>query len=285
MAHGSKVCWLGLLLLASSASATTVGHIQGRPVPGRPLEVNIPFAVDEPTDRACASANVRYGDVPMPRVTLHVQGHGLKRNVVVISHANVNEPTVTVNVRVGCGAKAVKREFAMLASTPVAYVPPVAKPVARHGAPDVVAKPAAKPAVLAQTSEPLFPPSEPETVPKEEPVPKADPGTMEELHKAQTDASAAASQLQATRRELDAVLDVERRTQQTLIDADRQIRDANSEVAHMRLVLKRVGAALGLAAVGRIWFELNRMLMAKGLRPRAVAMQEEDMLVATEMPT
>ena len=111
MTRGSRAGLLGLLFLASSASAVTVGEIRGKALAGHPLEVNVPFAVDDPRDRACASANVRYGTALAPRSTLHVQGSGLKRNLLVTSRAKVNDDPVTVNVRVGCGNKAVTRRF------------------------------------------------------------------------------------------------------------------------------------------------------------------------------
>jgi hypothetical protein len=253
MAHGSTVSVLGLLLLAATASATTVGPAQGKPAAGHPLEVNIPFAVDQPADRACASANVHYGNAPVPRMTLHVQGHGLKRNLLVTSRENVNEQPVTVNVRVGCGAKAVTRKFVLAAAMPAA-------------------RPVAKPVVLLPAKEPLFPPAVPVATPQ-------DTAMVEELAQARSDAAAAADQLEATRRELAAVLDVERRTSQTLIAADHESRDARSEVARMRLVLELVGVGLGLVAAGLAWFEFNRVLLRQRV-PDPQPTQEP-----VEMPT
>jgi hypothetical protein len=269
MSHSSKSSLLGLLILASSASAMTVGPARGKPVTGRPLEVNIPFAVDEPAERACASANVRYGDVLVPRTVLHVEGHGLKRNLLVTSRTNVSEPTVTVNVRVGCGAKSVARRFVLQASVPTAKATLASKPVP-------------KPVALMTPAEPLFPP--PEASPPEPDTPKADASTTEELRKARADAATAVAQLETTRRELAAVLDVERRTSQTLINADHEVRDAKSEAASMRLVLKWVGAALALAAAGVIWLEVKRLAPWERMR-RAQPAQEPTILTGAEVPT
>jgi hypothetical protein len=263
MAHSSAICLLGLLLLASSASAATVGPIKDRPVAGRPLGLNIPFALDEPGDRACASATVRYGSAPVPRTTVHVQGHGVKRNLLVTSRANVNDQPVTLNVRVGCGAKSVERRFVMLTDFPVAKKPPTTEPASRQVASPVALKTAHKPLVLMTPSEPLFPPPAEQPLAAENNAPKADSSLLEDLRKARAEAASALAQFEAARKELAAVLDVERRTSQTLISADHQVRDARSEVAHMRLVLKWIAAALALAAAGVGWFEFNRVVLRR----------------------
>lgn len=266
MAQSSKVGLLGLLIVASSASATTVGPIKGRPVTGRPLEVNIPFALDQASDRACASANVRYGSAAVPRLTLHVQGQGLKRNLLLTSRANVNEQAVTVNVRVGCGPKAVTRSFIMPTGMSAAKSPPVPRHAARMGGSEFAIKAGQNPAGSLTPGEPLFPPAASEAVPPEHSAPKTDASLTEELRKAKADAATALAQLESTRKELAAILDVERRTSQTLINAEHQVSDAKSEVAHMRLVLKLIGAGLALAAAGVVWLEFNRV--ASRIRPR-----------------
>src|SRR4051794_21261959 len=180
MAQSSGIALLGLLVLAGSASAATVGPIKGKPVTGHPLEVNIPFAVDEPTERACASANVRYGNALVPRSTLHVQGHGLKRNLLVTSAANVNEHPVTVNVRVGCGSKAVSRSFMMLTNISTAKSPPAFQPSIRQAASDLPLKSKPRPIALFTPSEPLFPPPAAQVLPPDSSAPKADASSTEE---------------------------------------------------------------------------------------------------------
>lgn len=259
MARSSRVCLLGLLLLAGSATATTVGEIKGRPVAGQALEVSIPFSLHEPRDRACASANVRYGSAPVPRTTLHVQGRGLKRNLLVTSRAKVTDEPVTVSVRVGCGAGAVTRRFTLAPGVSAAKSPPIGKPVARPAAFELAARPGPKAVQLLPPGEPLFPPAVPETAPQDNEAPKPDASLAEDLRKARSDAAAALGQLESTRKELAAVLDVERRTQQTLINAEHRIQEAQSEAARMRLVLKWAGAALTLAAAGLIWWEVQRV--------------------------
>ena len=284
MAQSSKAALLGLLLAVGSASAATVGPIRGKPVTGRPLEVNIPFAVDDPTERACASANVRYGSAPVSRSTLHVQGHGLKRNLLVTSPANVNEQPVTVNVRVGCGAKAVSRSFLMLTNVSTAKAAPPPQAVARQAASELPLKAKPRPVALTTPAEPLFPPPAAEALPAEGGAAKADASLVEELHKAKAAAAAALAQLAAVRKELAAVLDVERRTSQTLINADHQVRDARSEVARMRSVLMWTGAGLALAAAGAIWLEFQRV-MSRRRTSRVEPAQEPTILATAEMPT
>lgn len=283
MAQVSKLGWLGLLVLAGSASAATVGPIKGRPVTGRPLEVNIPFAVDEPTGRACASANVRYGNVPVPRPTLQVQGQGARRNLLVSSRARVSGPTVSVQVRVGCGARAVTRMFVMPTNMPAARGRPMPEPVVRQAVAERPARPRPAPVALLAPAEPLFPPPAAEAVPQEIVPPKADATLLEDLRRAREEAAGATARLEATRKELAAVLDIERRTSQTLIDADHEIREARSEAAHMRLVLNWVGAGLALGAAGLAWLEFQRVaLRRRTARPSPE--QEPAMLSGAESP-
>lgn len=271
MAHGSKLAFLGLLLLAGSAFAATVGPVKGKAVTGRPLELNIPFSVDEPTDRACASANVRYGSAPVSRVVVDVQGRGLKRNLLVTAPAHVSEAAVTLQVRVGCGARAVARKFVLSASQPPARTPVLAEPARKRAVTEVTVRSAPKTVVSPAPSEPLFPPPVTEARPQESSAPRPDAAMEEELRKARSDAAAAVAQLEATRKELAAVLDVVRRTSQTLIQADHQVRDAQSEAAHMRLVLMWVGAGLALVAAGIVWWEFHRLSFWKRTaRPRPV---------------
>ncbi|HEX7889678.1 MAG TPA: hypothetical protein VF522_09990 [Ramlibacter sp.] len=282
MARSSKVGLLGLLVLASSASATTVGDLKGRPLAGQALEVNIPFAVDEPRDKACASASVRYGGAPV-RSTLHVQGSGLKRNLLVTSRAKVSDEPVTVNVRAGCGSRAVTRRFVMATGMTAAKAPPMGRPAARPAAFRFGGKPVPGPVALLPAGEPLFPPAAPEALPHDSSAQKADASLAEELRQARTDAAAAITQLDAARKELAAVLDVERRTQQTLIHSGHQIQDAQSEAARMRLVLKWVGAVLTLGAAGLVWWEVQRVAFRRRTA-RARPPQEPTILSSGEMP-
>jgi hypothetical protein len=261
MAQRSKFCLPALFFLAMSASATTVGQVEGRVVSGRPLEVNIPFVLDKARDRACASANVRYGNMRVAGVIVDVQGSGLNRNLLVSSRAAVKEESVTIDARVGCGAKSVTRRFVLLTNLAPARNPPVARLRTRQDAPVVVApRTPPKTVVLGAPREPLFPPPETASAPPPEPAaPKADGSMWQDLQKARTDAATAIAQLESARKELAAVLDVERRSRQTLINSDNQAREAQSEVARMRLVLKGLAFVLALGAAGLVWWEFQRV--------------------------
>ena len=286
MAQRSKFCLLGLLFLAMSASATTVGQVEGRVVSGRPLEVNIPFVLDKARDRACASANVRYGNMRVAGVIVDVQGSGLNRNLLVSSRAAVKEESVTIDARVGCGAKSVTRRFVLLTNLAPARNPPVAKLRTRLEAPVVVApRTPPKTVVLGAPREPLFPPPEAESPPAPEPVaPKVDGSMWQDLQKARTEAATATAQLESARKELAAVLDVERRSRQTLINSDNQAREAQSEVARMRLVLKGVAFVLALGAAGLVWWEFQRVA-SRMRRPNARPAQEPTILSMEAEPS
>lgn len=276
MGQRSKFCWLGLLLLATGVSATTVGPAEGRVVAGRPLEVNIPFVLDKPRDRACAGATVRYGTMRVAGVVVDVQGSGLNRNLLVSSRAQVKEESVTIDARVGCGAKSVTRRFVLMTNMAPAKSPPVARVRARQDAPVVVAAGTPpKTVVLGAPREPLLPPAEAEASPPPEPVAAAKPdATMwQDLQKARTDAATAIAQLESARKELAAVLDVERRSRQTLINSDNLARAAQSEVARMRLVLKWVAGVLAVGAAALVWWEFQRVA-ARMRRPNARPAQE-----------
>lgn len=289
MAQHSKFCLPGLLFLATSAMATTVGPVEGRVVAGRPLEVNIPFVLDKPKDRACASANVRYGTMRVAGVVVDVQGSGPNRNLMVSSRAAVKEDSVTIDARVGCGAKSVTRRFVMVTNlAPPAKSPPVAKLRTRPDAQVVVApRTPPKTVVLGAPREPLFPPAEaePTPAPHPEPVaPKVDGSLWQDLQKARTDAATATAQLESARKELAAVLDVERRSRQTLINSDNQAREAQSEAARMRLVLKSVAALLALGAAALVWWEFQRVA-SRMRRPNARPAQEPTILSMEAEPS
>jgi hypothetical protein len=155
-------------IVTIDASALTVGRARGAVLVGRPLELTVPVALDgQAADDPCASAEVYYGEQrvrrePTVRWEPGTDGQGMLR---VISPLPVDEPVVTVYLRVGCGQSTTRR-FVLLSEMPpdneVATLPrilpvpaplPVQPPAARRGA--IASAPAAPaPATRARRPEP-----------------------------------------------------------------------------------------------------------------------------------
>ena len=126
-------------LLATDAGALTLGRAHGAALIGRPLEVSIPITLDGASaEMPCASAEVFYGDTraATPTVRLEPAGPG-QATVHVLSSAGVDEPIVTVYLKVGC-TQASTRRYVLLSEPPPADEPaaravrtvPVPPPVA-----------------------------------------------------------------------------------------------------------------------------------------------------------
>ena len=108
------------LLTALQSQALTLGRIQGAALIGRPLAVSIGVQFDpaESLTSACFEADVFHGDTKQDpsRVKARLepaasgQGHVLR----VSSDTPVNEPIVTVYLRVGC-AQVISRRYVLLA--------------------------------------------------------------------------------------------------------------------------------------------------------------------------
>jgi hypothetical protein len=150
-------------LLAGPAGALTLGRAHGAALIGRPLEVAIPVTVDAPTGEApCASADVFYGDRQVtPSVRVETTGPGLG-TVRVKSSERIDEPMVTVTLKVGC-QQAVTRRYVLLSE-----LPPQDEPVA----PRTIAVP---PLVLAAASTPVV---APETTPRRRDIAKDAPAVV-----------------------------------------------------------------------------------------------------------
>ena len=115
----------GLLITgaAASSSALTVGRIHGAAWIGQPLSLSVPVQLDTATadTNLCAEADVYYGDVLKDPSRIRVQqtpGTQSATHIVQIDSAiSIDEPMVTVYLRVGCGQK-VSRRYVMLADYP-----------------------------------------------------------------------------------------------------------------------------------------------------------------------
>ena len=121
-----KVTWraLGLAacgwLIACDASALTIGRARGAVLVGRPLELTIPVTLDARGEESpCASAEVFYGEERLRRdpVVRWEPGAGAEGVFRVSSPLPVDEPMVTVYLRVGCGQSSTRR-FVMLSEPP-----------------------------------------------------------------------------------------------------------------------------------------------------------------------
>jgi pilus assembly protein FimV len=119
-----------LLGAAVGTAALTIGRSRGVALIGRPLDVSIPVTLDNPGQATdlCAEADVFHGDtrIDASKVTSQVEGsNGRDVSVRVRSSAAVDEPVVTVYLRLGCNLKNTRR-YVLLAEEPGDFVPPAA---------------------------------------------------------------------------------------------------------------------------------------------------------------
>lgn len=116
---------LGLLMggAALNSAALTVGRIRGAAWIGQPLSLSVPVQLDSSTSDAalCAEADVYYADALQDPARVRVQQtpgpQGGTQIVQINSAITIDEPMVTVYLRVGCGQK-VSRRYVMLADYP-----------------------------------------------------------------------------------------------------------------------------------------------------------------------
>ena len=119
-----------LLFTVLSSVALTLGRSSGVALVGRTLDVAIQVTLDSPGQAAdlCPEADVFHGDsrVDASRVTARVeQASGQNAVIRVRSSLAVDEPVVTVYLRLGCTQK-ITRRYVLLAEEPGEFVAPVA---------------------------------------------------------------------------------------------------------------------------------------------------------------
>lgn len=119
-----------LLGAAFGTVALTIGRSRGVALIGRPLDVSIPVTLDNAgqASELCPEADVFQGDtrVDASRVTALVENaSGVGATVRVRSSVAVDEPVVTVYLRLGCNQKNTRR-YILLAEEPGDFVPPAA---------------------------------------------------------------------------------------------------------------------------------------------------------------
>ena len=132
------------------AAALSLGRARGAVLVGRPLQVTIPVTLDSAGEEPCASAELFYGEnkvgrAPTVRWEPASGGQGVLR---VTSDLPVDEPMVTVYLRVGCGAQSSTRRYVML-SEPPPDVEPLAPNRPGVQLPTVPAAPVAPPQAAA----------------------------------------------------------------------------------------------------------------------------------------
>lgn len=127
---------LGLLWAAEAVALELAGGARGAVLIGRPLDVSVAGRMESPGgDSPCLEADVFQGDlrVPPPRVSARwepaIDGRGVVR---ITTETAIDEPVVTVYLKVGCSSK-ITRRYVLLAEQPVeseARVPAVVSPQA-----------------------------------------------------------------------------------------------------------------------------------------------------------
>ena len=154
--HSLKFALVGgfIVSIAITASALTVGRIQGAAWIGQPLELVVPLQLDQESAEGglCPQADIFDGDSRQDpsqiRISTETGSQSDAAKIRIVSNAPVDEPVVTVYLRVGCAQKVAKR-FVLLAEfrgtppapttspiTPAApLVPPIAVAMATDASP------------------------------------------------------------------------------------------------------------------------------------------------------
>lgn len=143
-----------LLVSAVQGHAQSLGAAQGAVIIGRPLDIVVQSQVGTTDDAAslCVQADVRYGDARLSpsevSVTVEQGGAAGQGALRVRARQPINEPFVTVELRIGCPTR-FSRSYTLLADAePIRPAPAVAParpavtaPVTQPPAPSVVPRP------------------------------------------------------------------------------------------------------------------------------------------------
>jgi hypothetical protein len=143
---------LAILLLGSAidSSSLTLGRLRGAAIVGQPLDITVQaqLSPDENAGSLCAEADVFHADTRQDasRVRVNVDGgQSQTANIRITSSVPVDEPVVTVYLKVGCSNQKISRRFVMLADVP-------SEPVAAPSLPVVAAPIAAAPQAPVSTA-------------------------------------------------------------------------------------------------------------------------------------
>ncbi len=121
---------MALLGIAMGSAALTLGRAQGVAWVGKGLDVQIqvqPDSMDE-LQPDCLAADVSYGETQLDpaRVTVSATANaGTLQSVRIVSKVLVDEPFVTIQLRLGCQQKLSKR-YTLFAELPIHVVEPLA---------------------------------------------------------------------------------------------------------------------------------------------------------------
>ena len=135
------------------SSALTLGRAKGGVFWGQALTLTVPVQMDgaDNTSALCFNADVFYGDARQDTdrvsVTSTMQSQTQSVQVIVSSHAPVDEPVVTVYMRAGCENKTTRRYVVLAELAATVVTPPIgvgAAPAASQ-APQFDKKPASVP--------------------------------------------------------------------------------------------------------------------------------------------
>ncbi len=146
MKKSSLVLFWLLLLAATSSSAVSLGQHRGAALIGGPLDISVQAVLDAQEDPAglCLDADVFYGDNKLGksriRVTVEkIPPSGPDAVIRIRSSALVDEPVVTLYLRVGCQQKTEKRYVVLadMASEVAPGAPPLITPQAARSAPGI----------------------------------------------------------------------------------------------------------------------------------------------------
>ncbi|NML45660.1 hypothetical protein HHL11_18070 [Ramlibacter sp. G-1-2-2] len=145
-------------LVAADASALSLGRVRGAALVGRMLEVTVPVTLEGTEGEPCADAEVFYGEQKMARASARWEPGPDRQGVVRIqSSVPVDEPVVTIYLRVGCG-QSVSRRFVLLAEVPPVNEPSSpyvgSVPSARPQLPRSAEAPAPRPAPAPRSASP-----------------------------------------------------------------------------------------------------------------------------------
>ena len=134
--------WL-LLLAVTSSTAVSLGRHRGAALIGRPLDISVQAVLDAQEDPAglCLDADVFYSDNKLAKSRVRVTAEKISPSapealIRIQSSALVDEPVVTLYLRVGCQQKTEKR-FVVLADMASEVAPgalPVVTPQAARSA-------------------------------------------------------------------------------------------------------------------------------------------------------